>query len=167
MPDLAASGASCALCFADGVAGHIVLVHITLLGLFADAVKKLSVAERTEGCEGHDLSLTACEYRASVNAVHKSDLCRERADLIHAASVNALSVVEEPAADYILLDLVEDLIEHDMGCGVSAVKLVINLLVDGSHSLIADVLVVCVERDADIVDDKRLDLLIEIVVNLA
>ena len=53
-----------------------------------------------------------------------------------------------------------------MGCGVSAVKLVINLLVDGSHSLIADVLVVCVERDADIVDDKRLDLLIEIVVNL-
>ena len=73
--DLTSAGTADSLCFAGGVAGHIVVVHIALLGLIVDAVEHLLVAEGRQGCNRQNLGLTAGEHTAAVCTGQDADLC--------------------------------------------------------------------------------------------
>lgn len=89
-----ASRAARCLSFTGGVARHIVVVHIALRLFLVDSVEQLCVGDRSEGCDRHDLSLTAREDSRAVSSRQEADLCGERTDLIHAAAVDALVILE-------------------------------------------------------------------------
>ena len=95
-----------------------------------------------------------------MNSVEQVDLGVERTDIIDSSAVNTLAVIEEPAADNILLNLVETFLNLDFHFGINLVKLFVNLFINGSESLIADSLVIRIESEADILNGEILDCLI-------
>ena len=65
--DLAAAGATGGLCFADGVAGEVVVVHIALFRFLPDGVQLLVGGEGVQRAGGEHLRLTASEQAGAVN----------------------------------------------------------------------------------------------------
>ncbi len=66
--DLASAGALHASCFAGGVGGHVVVVHIALAVLSAQTVQHLHVAHGAQRGHGQGLRLAAGENGAAVGA---------------------------------------------------------------------------------------------------
>ena len=156
--DLTTAGAAGGSGLTDRVGREVVLVHVTLLGVFVDAVEFLSIGQRSEGGDGQDLSLTSREHTGTVDSRKEVDLGVQRTDLIDAAAVDALVLVLQPAADNVLLDEVQDLIELAFVAFELLIVLFVDGIGDGTDALIADALVVGVERLLDVFDDPVLDL---------
>ena len=97
----------------------------------------------------------------------EADLCGERTDLIHAAAVDALVILEQPAADDLLLNFVDELGVNDLEVGVFLAEGRHDGVLNREHTLVADVLVVGVERVHDVLLAEREDLVEHIVVKLA
>ncbi|CDD04939.1 putative uncharacterized protein [Ruminococcus sp. CAG:382] len=143
------------------------MVHISL-GLFVvNTVEELSLSQRSKSCNGHDLSLTSGEHRGAVCSGKNTDFCRERAYLIHTSAVNTAFILLEPFTHDLLLKLVHAFVYHELAVGIILFKLGINLIVKGLETRIADLLVVGIKSELDILADKRFDAVEHIVVDLA
>ena len=164
MTDLASSGRADGLCLAGGVAGHIVVVHISLRLFLVDAVKHLLIAEGAEGSNRENLSLTSREESRAVRSGKEIDLCGKRTDLVHSSAVNALLVVDEPAADDLLLDLVDKLFHSRIDIGIFPAEPFNDGILYRDHSLIADSLVGSVESEHDVLLAEIKDLVEHFVV---
>ncbi len=164
MTYLTASGTSAGLCFAYRVAREVVLVHISLCFFLVETVDALSVAYRTESSDSEDLSLTSCEETRSVYAGENSGLGSKRTNLVDTSAVNALALVE-PVADYLLLELVDALVDHSDLLGVLLIEISVDIVNDRSKALVADVLIICVKSDLYAVSSESLDSVEHIVVN--
>ena len=162
MTYLAASGASGGLGLADGVGGEIVMVHIALGILAVDTVENLRVADGAEGGDGQNLSLTSGEHTRAVDSVKQVNLGSQRTNLVYTSAVNALAVVEQPAAHDVLLGLIEAVLYLIYLVGINLVELLVNFLIDGLEALVADTLVIGVKSSTDIVNGEILDSLVHL-----
>jgi len=165
--DLAASGRTGSLSLTCGEAGHIVVVDISLLSLLVDIVEELNLADRTKRTNCKNLSLTSGEHTAAVNSRNESYLCVERTDLVHSSAVNTLLVNEQPAADDLLLELVDKLF-HNIGyLGILLGELLDDSVLDRLNSCVTDGLVVGVKSEHKILFAECEDLVEHVVVKLA
>ena len=166
MADLTTAGAAAGAGLTDGIRGHIVLVDITLGGLLIDSVEKLGFTDGTEGRNGQHLGLAAGKHTGAVNTGNDTDLGIQRTDLIHAAAIYTLAVIQQPAAHHVLLQLVDALIQHRTLVGVLLVILGVQPVIDGQHTLITDILIIGIHGSTDILDELILDGLKEVMVDL-
>ena len=114
--DFAAAGAADAAGFADGEVREVVVQDEFLLVLAAGVgVEFLRVVAGAEGGEGDGLGFAAGEERRAVGARQDADFAGDRADDVEAAAVEALAVVQDQAADGFLLDVVEGVLDDEVG----------------------------------------------------
>ena len=89
-----------------------------------------------------------------MHAGQDADFCGQRADLVDAAAIHALALVQQPAADDVLLHLVADEVE----VGLSQVGVLLSDLVhDGQQSGITHILVVGIHSGLEVVEILLLD----------
>ena len=141
------------------------MVHIALALFLVKTLKLLTVGNGTERADCHNLRLTACENTRTVNSRKNSNLSCQRTNFIKLSSVNALSVVKQPAANNEFLQFVHTFVNHSNLFGVLLVKLCVNFRVNRLQTLLADILVVSIHCIANLFDSKRRDCVIHIVVN--
>ena len=103
--------------------------------------------ESLKGADGQDLGLAAGEHAGAVHTGQQTDLGGQRADLVDAAAIDALAVLQQPGADDLLLQLVAD--EVEVGGGQLGV-LGGDGIHNGQHRGVADVLVVGVHRGLNV-----------------
>ena len=101
-----------------------------------------------------------------MNAGNDADFGIQRTDLIHAAAVYTLAVIQQPAAHHKLLQLVDALIQHSALVWVLLIILSMQAVIDGAHTLITDVLIIGIHGSTDILDEFILDGFEEIVIDL-
>ena len=152
MTDLTSAGTSACLGLAYGVSWEVVVVHVALALFLVKALKLLAVGNGTQCADGHDLSLTSGEQTGTVNSRQHADFSSQRTNLVHLSAVNALVVVEQPAAYYELLELVYSLVDHSDLLWVNFIELCVDIVNDGLQALLADILVVGVKRVSDTLD---------------
>ena len=138
---LAAAGGALGLGLAGGVAGEVVVVHIALLFLFPDGVELLGSGEGIEGGYAEHLGLAAGEEAAAVDAGDDADLGGQGTNLVHGAAVNAVAL-KQPLLDYLLLELVGDLLEVLVHVGVLFEEHLVPVLDELVPALLAHILVV-------------------------
>src|SRR5262249_38935356 len=78
-------------------------------------IELLSIFAGAEGAEGDGLSLTALKEGGPVRSREDRNLALNGADLIEAASIKALILIHDQAADRLLLDIVKGILEHKLG----------------------------------------------------
>ena len=141
------------------------MVHVALALFLVKTLKLLAVGNGTQCADGHDLSLTSGEQTGTVNSRQHADFSSQRTDLVHLSAVNALVVVEQPAAYYELLELVYSLVDHSDLLWVNFIELCVDIVNDGLQALLADILVVGVQRVSDTLDSEIRDSVEHIMVN--
>ena len=82
-------------------------MHIALAIFFIDAVKNLGVAHRAKRCHSEHLCLAAGKHSGTVRALEHINLCCQRADLINAAPIHTLAVIQQPATYNEFLELIQ------------------------------------------------------------
>src|SRR6185436_10698019 len=105
--DLAARGTAEELHFTDGERREVVMEHETLEGLALEVLDLLRLARSAEGHGDERLRLAAGEDRGAVRTRQNADLDRDRTDLVEAAAVDALVLVEHEVAEELHLHLAE------------------------------------------------------------
>src|SRR5258708_35518536 len=88
MPDLATAGAAQRLGLARGERRHVVVVHVALVLLGAEAVEALRIAHRAQCQDREALRLAAPEHARTVRPGQETDLHLDRAAVLQAASVD-------------------------------------------------------------------------------
>ena len=147
--DLAAARAAGCAGLADGVRREVVVVDVALVRRIRQVVHELGVLGGAKGADGQDLGLAAGEHAGPVHTGQQTDLGGQRADLVDAAAIDALAVLQQPGADDLLLQLVADEIEVGGGqLGVLGGDGIHN----GQHRGVADVLVVGVHRGLNVLE---------------
>ena len=152
--DLAAAGAAGCAGLADGVRREIVVVDVALGLLVGQVIHELVVLGAAEGAGGEHLGLAAGEHTRAMHTGQDADFCGQRADLVDAAAIHALALVQQPAADDVLLHLVAD--EVEVGLGQVGVLLG-DLVHDGQQSGITHILVVGIHGGLEVVEILLLD----------
>ena len=161
MADLAAARALEAARLAGGVRRHVVVVHVALAGLGAQALDDLHLAHRREGRDGHDLRFTAGEHAGAMGARQHADLAPDRADLRKAAAVRTHALLEDLLAHDLLVQVVQRVIDLGHAALKALGVLLVRLLGD---DLLAVAALMAVKRLEDplaaaieVLADSRLD----------
>ncbi len=84
----------------------------------------------------------------------KTNLSRQRADLVHAASVNTALLIKQPAADNELLQLIQAFAECRFAVWIYILEMLGNLRLNDLESFFTDRLVIGVKRVLDIFRSK-------------
>ena len=105
--DVTPAGAAHRLVLAGAVRREVVVVDVALLGLRADRVDPLDVRGRAERGDRQRLGLAAREEARAVRPRDQAHLDRDRPDVREAAAVDPDALVDDDAADRLLLDQVE------------------------------------------------------------
>ena len=165
--DLAAAGRTGGLSLTGGEAGHVVVVHVALLGLVVDTVQHLSLGQSTQSGNGQHLGLATGEETRAVGAGQNADLGAQGTDGVHGTAVHALLVHQQPAADDLLLDLVDQLLHDGRDLGVLGLELSDDGILNGNHAGVADVLIIGVQSGHDVLLAEGEDLVEHIVIQIA
>ena len=152
--DLAAAGAAGCAGLADRVRREVVVVNVALGLLIGQVIHELVVLGAAQGAGGQHLGLAAGEHAGAMDTGQDAHFCGQRADLVDAAAIHALALIEQPAADDVLLHLVADEVEV---CIAQVGVLCGDLVQDEQQRGIADVLVVGVHRSLEVVQILLLD----------
>ena len=161
--DLAAAGAAGRPRLTHRVGREVVVMDVPLIRLGAQVVHQLAVLGVAQGAGGQHLGLAAGEHTAAVNPGQQAHLRRQRADLVDAAAVHTLAVIQQPAAHHVLLHLVHDQPHGGIvQVGVFGLQLVLN----GQQTGIAHVLVVGVHGGLEVVQIFGADLGKQVVVQI-
>ena len=152
--DLAAAGAAGCAGLAHGVRREVVVVDITLGLLVGQVIHELVVLGAAQGAGGQHLGLAAGKHTGTVHAGQNAHLCSQRADLVDAAAVHTLALVQQPAAHDELLHLVA----HQIQVRSRQVRVLLcDLVHDGQQSSVTHVLVVGVHGSLEVVQILVLD----------
>ena len=110
MTDFAAPRSSGRLCLTDRVAREVVLMHVALLcDIGIKSLYLLRLGKRSESHNVADLCLSAGEHRGAVYTGDDIHLGCQRTDLADLASVRSLMLLQNHAADSLLLILVDSI----------------------------------------------------------
>ena len=109
--DLAAAGAEPAR-LADGEGREVVVEHEALAPVALDVVEDLLVEDGAEGGDGQGLGLAAGEEGRAVGAGQDADLAGDGADVLEAAAVDAHALVEDGAAEDLVLEVLHEGVEE-------------------------------------------------------
>ena len=131
-------------------------MHIALAIFFIDAVKNLGVAHRAKRCHSEHLCLAAGKHSGTVRALEHINLCCQRADLINAAPIHTLAVIQQPATYNEFLELIQAVVDLIRFLWELLIKFRMHFIVNRQQALIAHALIVCVKRCAHIIDGKGL-----------
>ena len=116
MADLATTGAADASGFADGEVREVVVEDELLLCLATGiGIKLLRVFVRAESDEADRLGFAANKQGGTMGAGENASFARDRADGIKATAVEALAIVQNEAANGFLLDVVEGVLDDELG----------------------------------------------------
>ena len=162
MTDLAAAGAAHGTGLAGAVGGHVVLVHVPLGVLEADAVQDLGLGDGAQGGDGHDLGLATGEHGAAVGPFKDARLTPNGPDLLLAAAVGPDLLVDDLIPHDLLGHVVEDRVDVLSFVGMGFVEGFVDL---GLHLLGADLPLVAVEGvhlPDDLVHGKFADGLVQL-----
>ena len=140
-------------------------MHIALSFFVVDAVQNLRIGDRAEGGDGHNLSLASGEHGGTVYARNQANLTGQRTNLIDAAAINALALIEQPSPDDEFLQFVDALVDLCLLLRVNFIKFCVDFLNNRRQALFADILVVGIQRKFYFINCKVLDCLEHIVVN--
>ena len=154
MADLAAAGAARCAGLAHRVRREVVVMDIALGLLVGQVVHELVVLGAAQSAGGQHLRLAAGEHAGAVHAGQDAHFGSQRADLVDAAAVHALALVQQPAAHHELLHLIADQIKI---CSGQVGVFLGDLVHDGQQSGIAHILVVGVHSGLEVVQILVLD----------
>ena len=116
MADFAAARTGEAAGFTDGERREVVVEDEALrLRATGEAVHVLGFLGRPEGGDGDVLGVAALEHRAAVHAGENADRGVERTDVLLAATVGADAALEDGLAVGLVLQVLEDDVEVDIG----------------------------------------------------
>src|ERR1035437_10215042 len=108
--DLAPAGPAHRLVLTGAIGRHDVVVEIPLLRLGADGVDPLHVRRGAERGDGERLGLAAGEEAGTVGSRQDADFDRDLPELVHATAVHADALVEDHAANGLLVDELEQVL---------------------------------------------------------
>ena len=131
-------------------------MHIALFGFVVNAVEHLCIPGGTEGGDGQHLGLAAGEHTGAMHAGQQSHLRRKGTDLIDCAAVHALAVIEQPAPHHVFLQLIQAVVEFRDFFRILFVEARMHLFVHRAQPLVADTLVVGIQRRAHLLDREIL-----------
>ena len=130
------------------------MVDIALGLLVGQVIHQLVVLGAAQSAGGQYLGLAAGEHTGTVHAGQNAHFGSQRADLVDAAAVHTLALVQQPAAHDELLHLVA----HQIQVRSRQVGVFLGDLVhDGQQSSVTHVLVVGVHRGLEVVQILVLD----------
>ena len=102
--------------FADGEIREVVVQDEFLLALAAGVgIEFLRVFAGAERGERDGLRFAAAEERRAVRARQDADFAGDRANDVKAAAIQALAAVQDQAADGFLLDVIERVLDDEVG----------------------------------------------------
>ena len=130
------------------------MVDVALGLLVGQVIHELVVLGAAEGAGGEHLRLAAGEHTGAMHAGQDADLCGQRTDLVDATAIHTLALIQQPAADDVLLHLVAD--EVEVGVGQVGVLLG-DLVHDGQQGGVTHILVVGVHGGLEVVQILLLD----------
>ena len=140
------------------------MVHITLGNILVNAVDTLCIRNRSQSSNSQYLGLTSGKQTGAVYPGQNAYLCCQGTDLVNAAAVHTLALIE-PVADNLLLQLVDALVNHRCLVRIIRIKLLVNIVLDGVEPLLTDVLVVGIQRKLHPVGRKGVNGIKEIVIH--
>ena len=165
--DLPSAGGTDGLCFSGGEAGHVVLMHISFGGFLVDGVQLLRISQGAQCGNGKHLRLSSGEHTGAMNSGQQIDLGIQRTDLIHLSAVHSLLVHQQPAADNLLLNLIDEFGHNYRQIRIFFCKLLLDVIHDRLHFGIPHILVVGVQRFHDGLLTVGKNLIEHIVIQLA
>ena len=112
--DFTTTGALESLCFACGVTGHVVLMHVSLVVIVVKTFELLSFAYRAESASGESLSLSSCEHCATVNAREHTHFAPDRTNFGELSAVGTHAAFENLCTHFFFLEIVEA-VEDEFG----------------------------------------------------
>ena len=118
------------------------MVHIPLFGFFKGGVQLLRVPQGAQGADGQNLSLAAGEQAGAVDTGNDAHFGSQGPHIGEAAAVYALALVQDQAADHILLQLVHTLAQLGGAVGIFFGKMLVHIGSDGIDASVADGLVI-------------------------
>ena len=133
------------------------MMHIALFGLIVQAVQLLRVAGGAQGDGGQHLGLAAGKEAGAMGAGQDADLGGQGPDLVDAAAVHPLAVIQQPAAHHVFLQLIEAFLDFVDGLGIHIVELLMHLGVHRAQTLVPHALVVGIQGGAYLLDGEVLD----------
>ena len=131
--DLSSAGASQGLGFAGAVTGEVVLVHVSLAGLFEDAVEGLAFGQHAERRDRQGLRLASLKQAGAVDSGQNAGLDPDGTDLVTLSGVGTDAFVQDHAADLLLGDVVEDRVDVFRAFGEDLGEVFLRLDFDGVH----------------------------------
>ncbi len=150
MTDFTTTGALESLCFACGITGHIVLVHISLVVVVVKTFEFLRFAYSAESASRECLGLTSREHCAAVNARKHTDFAPNGADFGECSSVGTYAVFENLCAHFFFFEIVET-VENIFGLFgiILEVELEVsqNIHIESVFSLFSFIAVKCFEHE--------------------
>ena len=152
--DLAAAGAAGCAGLADRIRREVIVMDVTLGLLVGQIVHQLVVLGAAQGAGGQHLGLAAGEHTGAVDPGQDAHFGSQRADLVDAAAIHALALIQQPAADNVLLHLVADKVEI---CVRQVGVLLSDLVHDGQQGSIPHILVVGIHGGLEVVQILVLD----------
>src|SRR5215208_748173 len=169
--DVTALGAAHEAGLADGERREVVVVEVALGRLEAEVVQAHLLARGAQRGHGEGLRLAAREDGGAVGAGQHAGLDPDLADLVGAAAVRALLLHGDALADDRLLELVErelrPLAELGVRVGLGIARVLHqDGLLDGLGGVLAGELVLDRGRLVELGAVRRLDLLVETLVDL-
>ena len=66
-----------------------------------------------------------------MNPGKQADLGGQRPHLVHGPAVHTLLLVQQPAADYVLLGFIHALVDLGLALGIDRVEMLMNLFING------------------------------------
>ena len=143
MAYLATARAAHRLGLASGIRREVVLMHVALGVLIAQAVQYLHVAHSAQRDHCKHLGLTARKHRAAMRAGQQAGLAPYRAHLGQRAAVGTYAGIEYLAAHYLLLERIERVVYLALAALELGVEVLMRL---GGHDGLAVLALVAVER---------------------
>ena len=148
--DLTTGGRTGGTGLAGGEGREIVVVDIALGLLGVDGVQLLRGGQGVQRADGEHLRLASGEQAGAVDSGQDADLGVERTNLVHLAAVDALAG-EQPLLDDLLLHLVQTDLDMHVEVLVLVGKLLCEIAAGSGQALLADVLVVGIQRVFDLI----------------
>src|SRR5699024_8660898 len=118
--------------------------------LFVDAVQQLVVANRAQSGHREHLGLATGEHTGTVGPGQQAHFSGQGPDLVHAAAVHTLLLVQQPAAYHVFLGAVHTVVNEGFLVGIQGVKVLVHLFIYRDKALVPDVLVVGIHSGLDV-----------------
>ena len=140
-------------------------MHIAFGIFVVDTIQNLSIRNRTEGCNGHNLSLSTGEQCRTMYTRNEPYLTSQRTDFINAAAIYTFTFIQQPSSYNKFLEFIDAFIDLCTLFWVLLIEFCMDFFDYWSQTLFTDVLVVGIQCIFYFINCEVLDCLEHVVVN--